>query len=49
MIFGNTLNWNLSDGTEDNYNRSFIGYAPENQIPAEQLKAVLDWNKILLK
>src|SRR5690606_31671064 len=48
-VFRNTLNWNLSDGTEDNYNRSFIGYAPENQIPAEQLKAVLDWNKILLK
>lgn len=48
-VFRNTLTWNLSDGTEDNYNRSFIGYVPENQIPAEQLKAMLDWNKILMK
>lgn len=48
-VFRNSLTWNLSDGTEDNYNRSFIGYVPENQIPAEQLKAMLDWNKILMK
>jgi hypothetical protein len=26
-IFRNTLRWNLSDGDEDNYNRSFVGYA----------------------
>jgi len=48
-VFRNTLQWNLSDGTEDNYNRSFIGYTPEGKVPFEKLKTTLDWNKILLK
>jgi len=48
-MFRNTLNWNLSDGTEDTYNRSFIGFIPEGQPPTEHLKEMLDWNKILLK
>ena len=48
-LFRNTLNWNLSDGTEDTYNRSFVGYTPEGQLPMVQLKSMLDWNKILRK
>jgi len=48
-IFRNRLDWFLSDGTEDEYNRSFVGYAPEGQPPMEHLKWMLDWNKILRK
>ncbi|NWF65235.1 MAG: hypothetical protein HXY38_13130 [Chloroflexi bacterium] len=48
-IFRNTLRWNLDDGTEDNYNRSFVGYVPEGQVPLENLKPLMDWNRILLK
>lgn len=48
-VFRNTLRWNLDDGTEDNYNRSFVGYAPEGQIPLQNLKPLMDWNKILSK
>jgi len=46
-LFRNTLNWNLSDGPEDTYNRSFVGFTPEGQVPMIQLKTMLDWNKIL--
>ena len=48
-IFRNSLRWNLSDGDEDNYNRSFVGYAPEGQVPLEHMKVMMDWNKIILK
>jgi len=48
-LFRNSLNWNLSDGTEDGYNRSFVGFVPEGQVPMEHLKMMLDWNKIILK
>lgn len=47
-VFRNTLRWNLDDGTEDNYNRSFVGYAPEGNIPLENLKPLMDWNRIIL-
>ncbi len=47
-IFRNTLRWNLDDGTEDNYNRSFVGYVPEGQVPTENLKPLMDWNRIIL-
>ena len=47
--FRNTLRWNLDDGTEDNYNRSFVGYVPEGQVPVENLKPLMDWNRIILK
>ena len=40
------LEWHLSDGTEDQYNRSFVGYIPEGQVPVEHLKTMLDWKKI---
>ena len=39
----------LSDGTEDQYNRSFVGYVPEGQVPVEHLKTMLDWNRIFRK
>jgi hypothetical protein len=48
-VFRNTLNWNLSDGTEDAYNRSFTAYAPEGEAPTENMKTMLDWNRILVK
>lgn len=35
------------DGGEDNYNGSFIAYIPNAVIPADDLKEMLDWNKIL--
>ena len=41
------LSWHLSDGKEDQYNRSFVGYVPEGQIPFDRLKPMLDWEKIL--
>ena len=43
------LRWHLDDGPEDSYNRSFIGFVPEGQIPTEHLKTMLDWNRILRK
>ena len=43
------LKWHLSDGTEDQYNRSFVGFVPEGQVPVEHLKTMLDWNKIFRK
>jgi hypothetical protein len=48
-VFRNTLRWNLDDGTEDNYNRSFVGYVPEGKIPLENIRPLMDWNKIILK
>ena len=45
-LFKTPLSWHLSDGTEDQYNRSFVGYIPEGQPPVEQLKTMLDWKKI---
>jgi hypothetical protein len=48
-VFRNSLRWNLDDGPEDNYNRSFVGYAPEGQVPLINLKPLMDWNKIILK
>jgi len=48
-VFRNTLSWNLSDGTEDNYNRSFVGYAPEGQVPLGNVQPLMDWNRIILK
>jgi len=48
-IFRNTLRWNLDDGTEDNYNRSFVGYVPEGQASLLNLKPLMDWNRSILK
>jgi hypothetical protein len=46
-MFKKPMQWFLSDGTEDAYNRSFVGYVPEGQVPMDDLKEMLDWNKIL--
>lgn len=48
-LFKMPLEWHLSDGTEDHYNRSFVGYVPEGQVAEERLKTMLDWNKIFRK
>lgn len=46
-MFRKPLEWLLSDGTEDAYNRSFVGFVPEGQVPMDDMKEMLDWNKIL--
>jgi hypothetical protein len=48
-MFKKPIEWMLSDGPEDQYNRSFVGYVPEGQVPIEHIKEMLDWNKILRK
>ena len=52
-IFKKPLRYFLSDfmidGNEDTYNRSFVGYVPEGQLPMEHIKEMLDWKKILRK
>ncbi len=48
-IFRNSLRWNLDDGPEEYYNRSFVGYVPEGQAPLANLKLLMDWNRIILK
>jgi len=48
-MFKKPMNYFLSDGTEDTYNRSFVGFVPEGQVPVNDLKEMLDWNKILRK
>jgi hypothetical protein len=39
----------MVDGNEDTYNRSFVGYVPEGQLPMKDIEKMLDWNKILRK
>ena len=46
-IFKHDLHNLMWDGGEEYYNGSFIAYLPEGQIPASDLKEMLDWNKIL--
>jgi hypothetical protein len=46
-VFKHRLSSLLLDGQEDTYNRSFIGYVPEGNVPEENLKDMLDWEKIL--
>jgi hypothetical protein len=48
-VFKMPLEWHLSDGPEDTYNRAFVGYVPEGQVPMDHLKTMLDWNRILRK
>lgn len=40
------LEWHRSDGDEDTYNRSFVGYIPEGDVPVGHLNKLLDWNRI---
>ena len=46
-LFKHTLQEMLSEGEEDSYNRSFVGFVPEGQVPSADLEGMLDWNKIL--
>jgi hypothetical protein len=46
-IFKHYLPDILSDGSEETYNRSFVGFVPEGQVPLADLKNMLDWNKVL--
>ena len=48
-MFKKPLDWHIADGTEDQYNRSFVGYVPEGQAPVEHMKTMLDWNRIFNK
>lgn len=48
-VFKMPLSWHLDDGPEDTYNRSFVGYVPEGQVPMEHLKTMLDWDRMLRK
>jgi hypothetical protein len=48
-MFKKPLDWHLSDGTEDEYSRSFVGYVPEGQVLTDRLKTMLDWNRIFNK
>ena len=48
-IFKHDLHNLMWDGGEEFYNGSFIAYLPEGQIPAGDLKEMLDWKKILRK
>jgi hypothetical protein len=52
-IFKKPLRYFLADfmveGNEDTYNRSFVGYVPEGQVPVEHIQPMLDWDRILRK
>ena len=49
MPLGYFLSDYMVEGNEDTYNRSFVGYVPEGQLPMDDIKKMLDWNKILQK
>jgi hypothetical protein len=46
-VFKRRLTDLMYDFDEDNYNRSFVGFTPEGMIPEENLKDMLDWEKVL--
>jgi hypothetical protein len=46
-MFKHYLTEIVSEGSEDGYFRSFVGYIPEGQVPTKDLEGMLDWNKIL--
>lgn len=48
-VFKHRLSNLLMDGEEDTYNRAFVGYTPEGKVPEENLKDMLDWEKILAR
>jgi len=39
----------MVEGNEDTYNRSFVGYVPEGEVPVEHINKMLDWDKIFQK
>jgi hypothetical protein len=48
-VFKHNLSSLLMDGEEDTYNRPFVGFIPEGKVPEENLKDMLDWDKILYR
>jgi hypothetical protein len=48
-IFKHDLHNLMWDGGEDTYNGSFIAYLPSGEVPASDLKEMLDWKRILHK
>ena len=48
-VFKHDLDSLMSDGGEETYNGSFVGYLPEGPVPAADLEEMLDWNHILRK
>jgi hypothetical protein len=48
-VFKHRLSDLLSDRDEDSYYRAFVGFVPEAQLPVDNLKDMLDWDKILHK
>jgi hypothetical protein len=48
-VFRHSLNDLLYNITPHSFTGTFIGYTPEDELPVENLKNMLDWNKILLK
>jgi len=48
-IFKKPLNYFLSDGNENDFHRSFVGYVPEGKLPMADIKKMLDWSKVLQK
>ena len=47
-VFKKPLQYFLSDGDENDFHRSFVGYVPEGNVPMEHINKMLDWGKILL-
>ena len=47
-IFKKPLYYFLSDGDENDFHRSFVGYVPEGNVPMDHINKMLDWGKILL-
>ena len=48
-VFKRNLSDLVDDGQEDAYHRSFVGFIPEGDVPEDNLKDMLDWEKILYK
>jgi hypothetical protein len=48
-VFKHDLHNLMSNGGEETYNGSFVGFLPEGKVPASDLEEMLDWNKILRK
>jgi hypothetical protein len=39
----------MVEGNEDTYNRSFVGYVPEGDVPVDHIQKMLDWDRIFRK
>jgi hypothetical protein len=48
-VFKHHINAVKHSVTPHSFIASFVGYVPEAELPVEDLRAMLDWNKVLLK